>query len=223
MIIVYCGIGVFLAVIVFFVYASFSISSGIYLKALCRKSTNEKQITLTFDDGPHPEHTPQVLDILKQYDVKAMFFVVGERIAGNEAVLKRMLAEGHQIGNHSFSHKNTFPLLGAKKMATDLFQGEQAIVRVTGYRPVWFRPPFGVTNPNVAKSAKIRGYKVAGWSIRSLDTVKSDKDKAVSRVIAHLHPGAIILLHDHLPDAPYILEQIIRQAKEKGYTFVSFP
>ena len=217
---VFCGIGIFLVVAAFLFYASFNISSGVYLKAFCRMSANEKQIALTFDDGPHPEHTPQVLDVLKQYNVKATFFIIGERIAGNETVLKRMLAEGHQIGNHSFSHKNTFPLLGAKRMAADLLQCEQAIVRATGYQPKWFRPPFGVTNPNVAKAVRIRGYKVAGWSIRSLDTVKSGKDKVVRRIIAHLHPGAVVLLHDHLPNTPYVVEQVIRQAKEKGYSFV---
>ena len=215
------GLASFLLLAAFFGYASFDISFGYYLRAFCRKPTREKLLALTFDDGPHPEHTLQTLDILKQYDIKAGFFVIGERIAGNEHIVKRIQADGHQTGNHSFSHKKTFPWLGAKKMAADMLLCEQAICRVTGYEPKWFRPPFGITNPNVAKAVKMRGYQVAGWSIRSLDTVKSKKDEVVRRVVSKLRPGAVVLLHDHLPDTPYILEQIIRQAREQGYAFVT--
>ena len=213
--------GVFLLLSAFYVYTSFDLSFGYYLRAFCRKPTNEKTVALTFDDGPHPEHTPRVLDILKQYDVQATFFLIGRRIAGNEEIVRRIHAEGHQTGNHSFSHTNTFPFYGAKRMAADMLQCGQAICQVTGCVPEWFRPPFGVTNPNVAKAVKIRNYKVAGWSIRSLDTVKSDKEKVVRRIVSRLRPGAVVLLHDHLPNTPYIVEQIIRQAKEKGYDFVT--
>jgi len=218
---IWSGMASGLMVIAFFTYASFSISFGFYLRAFCRKITKEKLLALTFDDGPHAEYTPRVLDVLKQHDVKATFFVIGERIAGNEAILKRIQAEGHQIGNHTFSHKNTFPWLGVKKMALNLLQCEQVIEQVIGYQPNWFRPPFGVTNFNVAKAVKILGYRVAGWSIRSLDTVKLDKGKVVQRVVSRLRPGAVILLHDRLPNTPFVAEQIIRQAKEKGYTFVT--
>ena len=103
------ALGGFLLLAAYQAYVAFDISFGAYLRAFCRKPTKEKLVALTFDDGPHPEHTPQVLDVLKQYDVKATFFVIGTRIAGNEDILKRIHAEGHQTGNHSFSHKNTFP------------------------------------------------------------------------------------------------------------------
>ena len=215
------GLMACLLVAAFLAYASFHISFGAYLRAFCRKPTDEKIIALTFDDGPHPVHTPRVLDVLKQYDVRATFFVIGKHISGNEDILKQIQAEGHQTGNHSFAHKNTFPFLGAKKMADDLMQCEQAIRRVTGFPTKWFRPPFGVTNPNVAKAVKIRGYKVAGWSIRSLDTVKSDKEKVIRRIVSRLRPGAVVLLHDHLPNTPYVLEKTIQQAKKRGYDFVT--
>ena len=215
------GLLAFVSIAAFFTFASFTISFGLYLRAFCRKPTSEKLLALTFDDGPHTEYTPHVLDVLKQNDVKATFFVIGDRIAGNEDVLKRIHTEGHQIGNHTFSHKNTFPWLGVKKMALNLLQCEQTIEQVTGYQTKWFRPPFGVTNPTVARAVKIRGYRVAGWSIRSLDTVKFDKQKVVQRVVSRLRPGAVILLHDRLPNTHFVAEQIIRQAKEKGYTFVT--
>ncbi len=211
----------FVFISAFMAYASFDITSGVYVRVFCRKQTKEKQVALTFDDGPHPEYTPQVLDILKQYQIQAIFFVIGQHIAGNEELIKRIIAEGHQIGNHSNTHKSTFPLLGAKKMAADLLQCEQTIRQVTNSQTEWFRPPFGVTNPNVAKAVKIRNYKVAGWSIRSLDTMEKDKDKIVRRAVSRLRPGAIILLHDHLSHAPYVLKHVIEQAVEKGYSFYS--
>ncbi len=217
------GLGLFLLLllIAFLIYASFSISSGIYVRAFCRKHTKAKLIALTFDDGPHPVYTPQVLDVLKQYNVKATFFVIGERITGNEDIVKRTHAEGHLVGNHSFTHKKTFPLFGKTKLFFDMYQCDSAIARTTAQCAKWFRPPFGVTNPNVAKAVKMLKYKVAGWSIRSLDTVISNKDKVMKRVVSRLHPGAIILMHDHLPDAPYILKQVMQQAMEKGYRFVT--
>ncbi len=218
------AIGIILAIgiFAFLIYASFNISSGIYLQTFSRKKTDAKQVMLTFDDGPHPVHTPAVLDILKKYEVKAAFFVIGKNIAGNEDILKRMLAEGHTIGNHSFSHGNTFPLLRPQKMADDLMQCERAAEKIIGQRTTWFRPPFGVTNPYVARAIKMRNYRVAGWSIRSLDTLFNDKNKPVRRVVKRLKPGAIILLHDNRPNAPYITEQILLQAKEKGYDFANF-
>ncbi|MDR1155183.1 MAG: polysaccharide deacetylase family protein [Bacteroidales bacterium] len=213
------GLGLLLLFTAFLIHASFSISSGFYVRAFCRRHTKEKLIALTFDDGPHPAYTPQVLDVLKQYGVKAAFFVIGERIAGNENILERTCMEGHLIGNHSFTHKNTFPLFGRAKMVFDLCLCDSTIARTVAPCSGWFRPPFGVINPNVAKAVKMLKYQVAGWSIRSLDTVKSDKDRVVKRVVSRLHPGAVILLHDPLPDAPYILEQVIRQAVGKGYRF----
>lgn len=216
------GIGIVLILcIALFVWFSFSVSLGFYVRTFCRKHTEQKLLALTFDDGPHPTYTPQVLDVLKRYGVKATFFVIGGCIAGNEGVLRRIHEEGHQVGNHSFSHKNTFPLLGKVSMMADMHRCESVITAVTGQRPRWFRPPFGVTNPNVAKAVKILNYRVAGWSIRSLDTVISDKDRVVKRVVLRLRPGRIILLHDHLPNTPYIMEELIRQAVEKGYRFAT--
>ena len=206
---------------IFFAYAAFNISFGFYLRAFCSKPICEKLIALTFDDGPHQENTARVLDVLKQYDVKATFFVIGEHVADNENIVRRIHSEGHQTGNHSFSHKNSFPFFGAQKMAADMLQCEEVIGKATEYQTKWFRPPFGVTNPNVAKAVKMRGYRVAGWSIRSLDTVKSNREKVVRRVVSRLRPGAVVLLHDNLAETHSILEQIIMQAKEKGYGFVT--
>ncbi|HSG67405.1 MAG TPA: polysaccharide deacetylase family protein, partial [Bacteroidales bacterium] len=94
---------------------SFFVCSGLYIKVYCAASTNEKVLALTFDDGPRPEHTPAVLDLLAKYGIKAAFFVVGNNIKGNESILKRTSEDGHLIGNHSFVHANNFGFFGVSR------------------------------------------------------------------------------------------------------------
>jgi len=105
-------------------------------------------------------------------------------------------------------------------MEQDLMKTEGLFLKVTGMKPFLFRPPYGVTNPVVAKVAKNLGYKVIGWSVRSLDTVIMDADKITERVVERLHPGAVILMHDDRDVTPKALEMIITRAKEEGYRFV---
>lgn len=201
--------------IAFAVYASASIDSGIYIKTLCRVKTDRKIVTLTFDDGPDLKQTPKILDILKENNLKAIFFCIGHKAEQNPDLIKRMIAEGHTIGNHSYSHSNTFPLFGRNKMTDDLNRCDDVIFNITAERPTLFRPPFGVTNPTIAYAVKKQGYTTIGWSIRSLDTVKK---KACSGVVKRLHNGAIILLHDNLEGSDLLLKEIITEIKERGYS-----
>ena len=153
----------------FLVYASYSIQSGIYLRSFCKKRTTEKVVALTFDDGPDPIQTPKVLKVLKEYQATACFFCIGHKIKGNEALLKSMVTEGHLIGNHSYSHSGLFPLYGLSKMKKDLQTCQCELERVTSQPVTLFRPPFGVTNPTIAKAVRQLGYTSIGWSIRTLD------------------------------------------------------
>ena len=207
-------------VIGFLVYASFNVRSGVYVKAFCSASPEKKQIAVSFDDGPHSIYTPLVLDVLAKYNIKATFFLIGKNIPGNEEILQRMVREGHQIGNHSYSHGNTFPVMNTPEMAGDLLLCEQMIEESTGYQVKWFRPPFGVTNPMVAAAVKERGYLVAGWNIRSLDTVKTTGN-VIRKIKSRIKPGAIILLHDHLPGCTSVLEDILPYAGNEGYSMVT--
>ncbi|MDR2037673.1 MAG: polysaccharide deacetylase family protein [Bacteroidales bacterium] len=204
----------------FLVYASFHISSGVYVQAFCRGNTPDKKVALTFDDGPHEKYTPQVLDILYKYKAKASFFVIGKNVKGHEKILMRMKDDGHIIGVHSQTHHSAFPFFSVSKIIKELRLCARRIEYITGYAPVWFRPPFGVTNPSIASAIKKQDFLVAGWNIRSLDTV-IDKNRVIQKVLSRLQPGAIVLLHDHLPDAPYILEEILKHATEQGYEFVT--
>lgn len=208
------------AILAFLFYASYSIKSQVYVRALCRVKTAEKVVYLTFDDGPDAEQTPQVLDVLKRNNATATFFCIGSRIAGNESLLKRMADEGHQIGIHSFSHANSFPLFGRRRMIADIRQCQQAIEQATGSTTTLFRPPFGVTNPTIGKAVKSLNLKTIGWTIRTYDTNRCSDEKIIRRISRQLRPGAIILLHDRLPQSAERLQMVIEAVKKAGYEIV---
>ena len=153
------------------VWASASIRSGVYARAFCREKTDRKVVYLTFDDGPHPPETERVLDILRERGVRATFFLIGSKVSGNEAVLRRMLEEGHALGLHTYSHAGTFPLLSFDKMLADVNEGKRAVESVAGKKISLFRPPFGVTNPTIAKVIRTLGLQTVGWDVRSFDTM----------------------------------------------------
>ena len=153
------------------VWASASIRSGVYVRAFCREKTDRKVVYLTFDDGPHPPETERVLDVLRERGARATFFLIGSKISGNQAVLRRMLAEGHTLGLHTYSHAGTFPLLSFDKMLADVNDGKCAVESVAGEKISLFRPPFGVTNPTIAKVVRTLGLHTVGWDVRSFDTM----------------------------------------------------
>ena len=178
--IIVCLLLCLLLLLSFLVYASYSIQSGIYLRSFCKKHTAEKIVALTFDDGPDSLQTPKVLQVLKEYQVTACFFCIGHKVKGNEAILQKMVAEGHLIGNHSHTHSGLFPLYGLSKMKKDL------------------------------QTCQCE---------RTLDTQQAP-DKVLARIRKHLEPGAIILLHDRMPDSDQLVKQILDLLKEQGYTVV---
>lgn len=166
-----CILAIVLSIIVFMVWASASIRSGVYVRAFCREKTDRKVVYLTFDDGPHPPETERVLDVLRERGARATFFLIGSKVSGNEAVLRRMLEEGHALGLHTYSHAGTFPLLSFDKMLADVNEGKRAVESVAGKKISLFRPPFGVTNPTISKVVRTLGLQTVGWDVRSFDTM----------------------------------------------------
>ncbi|MBK5720100.1 polysaccharide deacetylase family protein [Dysgonomonas sp. Marseille-P4677] len=203
--------------VIFLVYASYSIQSGIYLKALCRNQLKGKTIAITFDDGPDRVQTPKVLDILKEYNITACFFCIGSKIENNEDILLRIKEEGHLIGNHTFNHFFSFPLCSYRQMEKELRDCERKIEEVIGEKTILFRPPFGITNPTIAKVIRAMGYITIGWNIRSLDTCRKEKT-ILKRIKRGLKPGSVILLHDPLPSSERLLRKILELVKENNYT-----
>jgi len=207
--------------LVIMIYGSFYIGSNFYIKIIRSVKTTERKVALTFDDGPDKEITPEVLNTLGKFGIKAAFFTVGEKISAHPDLLKKIDDEGHIIGNHTYSHSNWFDFYSAKKMIEELDKTEELIFDITGKKVEMFRPPFGVTNPALARAVKKMNYTPIGWNIRSLDTAKNKKAiKIYNRIIRQLKPGSIILLHDRNPDIVEVLEKLIMYAHEHNYEFV---
>jgi peptidoglycan/xylan/chitin deacetylase (PgdA/CDA1 family) len=195
------------------------IDSDFYIQAHCSGATTEKEIALTFDDGP-TGFTQKILSTLAEHHAAATFFVIGKNIAGNEMILKQTVSEGHTIGNHTFSHSFLIDFKNASAFKEELNQTADAVYSVTGKRMQFFRPPYGVTTPHLAKAAKALKYKIIGWNIRSLDTTKDSEEIVFNRVKEQLKPGAIILFHDTSDKTNTVLKQTLSFAKENGFKVV---
>lgn len=201
-------------------YGCYFIDSNFFIKIICSANTEKKEIAISFDDGPAKELTQEILQILNNENVKAAFFCIGSRIEGNEGILNQIKSEGHIIGNHSYSHHFWFDMFSSKKMLDDLKRTDQAIEKITGLRPKLFRPPYGVTNPNL-KKAIIRGaYTPIGWSVRSMDTVIKDKIKLLDRINRSIKPGAIFLFHDTSETTLQALPEFIKEVKNRGFSII---
>lgn len=201
-------------------YGAYFVDSGFHINTLNLIKTNEKLIALTFDDGPMPERTENVLKVLKKFNVKATFFCIGSRIKKNELLLKQIHNEGHLIGNHSYSHSNLFDFKNTKQMVQDLQAGNEEIKNIIGKTPLFFRPPFGVTTPSLAKACKKLNFDVIGWNVRSLDTSINNKQKLIQRVIKKIKPGSIILFHDTVEGTEIVLVEILNYLVENNYKVV---
>ena len=215
---VYCLLPIVWLSIVF--WGCVNIDSGFFIPVICKADTDKKEIAISFDDGPAANYTAGILEVLKTENVKAAFFCIGNRIAGNEEILKQVLAEGHIVGNHSFSHDFLFDLYTVTKMREDLKQMDAEMERVTGLKPKLFRPPYGVTNPNVRKAILRGGYTPVGWSVRSMDTVAKDENKLLAKINAGIEPGAVFLFHDTCKVTLNVLPEFIKEVKKKGYNII---
>ena len=205
------------ALIAYLAYASACISSGVYLKALCKGDPARNAVALTFDDGPDDVMTPKVLDVLKRHGVQAAFFVVGSKAEKQPEIIRRIKEEGHLIGCHTYTHSPFFPLRGKEYVSAEITMTDDVVSLHTGSRMKFFRPPFGVTNPVIGKTVTGQGYVTVGWSIRSLDTMTGrSREDVAGKVGKQLHNGAVILLHDRLAEADRLLEMIIEEVHAKG-------
>lgn len=197
-----------------------NVNSGFFIPIICKAETDKKEIAISFDDGPAINYTKEILQVLKKEDVKAAFFCIGNRIAGNENILQQIHAEGHIIGNHSYAHHFWFDMYPAKKMQADLQQMDEAMFNAVGIKPKLFRPPYGVTNPNVKKAIIKGGYTPVGWSVRSLDTVAKDEQQLLDKINTGIHPGAVFLFHDTCEITLKVLPEFIKEVKKQGYNII---
>jgi peptidoglycan/xylan/chitin deacetylase (PgdA/CDA1 family) len=201
-------------------YGCYFVDSNFFLPVICSADTSKKEIAISFDDGPAQNFTPETLQVLKEHQVAAAFFCIGNRVPGNEDLLTMIHEQGHVIGNHSHSHHFWFDLFPAKKMMADLKQMDATTQAVIGLTPKLFRPPYGVTNPNLKQAIIRGGYTPVGWSVRSMDTRQSDPAKLLSKMKQQLKPGAVYLFHDTSKATLDMLPKFITWVKSQGYEIV---
>jgi len=201
-------------------HGSYFISSGFYIKVICSRQTENKVVAFSFDDGPAENYTLEILQVLKDTGVPAAFFCIGSKIPGNEPQLRTMHEQGHIIGNHSDSHHFWFDLFSWRKMLRDMQTMDERVKHVIGFTPKLFRPPYGVTNPNVKKAIITGSYIPIGWSLRSMDTVTTDEKKLFEKIKRNIKPGAIILFHDTSRTTLAILPELIRFVRGNGYQII---
>jgi peptidoglycan/xylan/chitin deacetylase (PgdA/CDA1 family) len=154
------------------------------------------RVAITIDDGPDPDITPAVLELLASYGACATFFCIGERVLRYPDLAREIVRRGHVIENHSQRHRHNFSLLGPGGMAAEVAQAQESILRVTGSSPKFFRAPAGLRNPFLDPVLARLELRLASWTRRGFDTVSADADAVFRRLAGPLHPGDILLLHD---------------------------
>ena len=199
--------------ILWFVITAFGsgfIGWNYHLDSLNSNSSIQKnQVAITFDDGPHPKFTSQALDLLRENNSKATFFCIGENIKKYPQLFQQIIDEGHTIGNHTYSHPNSFGFLKTKVLIAEISKTNELVYQLLGLKLRLFRPAFGVTNPRIKRAVKHVKMQSIGWNKRSLDTTGRSEAVILNRIIKKLNKGDIILLHDTNKKSILVLEQLL--------------
>lgn len=188
-----------------------------------RVNTEEKIVAITFDDGPHPKYTAEILDVLAEYGAKATFFVIGKNLEQYGALARRAVEEGHEIGNHTYSHA-VLPPLDRASLEREIADSEGLIEEWIGSRPILFRPPGGITSAAVEALVTGSGDKIILWDVDTKDWAGRESADIVKTVMEKTVPGSIILFHDYVSgknttvDA---LKEILPRLCAAGYRFVT--
>ncbi|MFZ2492340.1 MAG: polysaccharide deacetylase family protein [Thermoanaerobaculia bacterium] len=182
--------------------------------------TDRREVWLTIDDGPSSD-TRAILEVLARHSVQATFFVKGSLALQNRADVEAILADGHSVANHSFSHPSgTFWCLPPQRIAAEIDQGNAALESISGAPQRWFRAPVGMKNPAVHPALRKRNMRLIGWTVRGFDAVLTDANEIIGRIVHRLRPGAIIVLHQGRKHSASVIEKVIVALRERGYAFV---
>lgn len=180
-----------------------------------------KVLAMTFDDGPHPQNTPRLLDILKQRNVKATFFTIGNLVDRYPSIARRIVEEGHEIGNHTYTHGNLSKMSEAK-VRSELDKGRDSVLRATGVAPKVMRPPYGALYTAQREWVlKAYGYPTILWSVDPLDW--KDRNAAIvsNRLISRASPGGILLAHDLHKTTVDAMPKTLDTLLAQGYSFIT--
>ena len=162
-----------------------------FVKATCRGDATAKRVALTFDDGPDPVATPNLLKVLKRHEIKAAFFPIGTKTRDYPEIIKQIDQEGHILGNHSFRHAWWTNFLISGALDREIRMAQEAIEAAIGKVPAYFRPPMGLTNPHLRRELKKHGLSVVGWDVRPFD-IRTSTEKVIKRVLKKIRNGSII-------------------------------
>ncbi|EGJ27144.1 polysaccharide deacetylase family protein [Streptococcus porcinus] len=181
------------------------------------KASKEKMVALTFDDGPNPATTPKVLELLSKYGAKATFFMMGSKIAGNEALVKKVHDLGNDIGNHSWDHPN-LTKLSPDQVKSQIQSTNDAIAKACGQKPIYLRPPYGATNEMVKQAS---GMNQMLWTVDTRDWENHSTEGIMSNIKSQLQPGGVILMHDIHQTSVDALPTVLEYLKKEGYRCVT--
>ena len=187
----------------------------------CHKN-NDQKIALTFDDGPHPKYTPKILEILRKYDIKATFFVIGQNVEFYPGIVEQIISDGHEIGNHTYRHKHT-KMLTDEIFEEDVNKCDSLLYDNCDYEIKIFRPPEGYVDEKVKKIADELGYSIILWNIDTKDWAHATPYQIEKNVINNISAGDIILMHDYVSGGNSTieaLERIIPKLLDENYKFV---
>jgi peptidoglycan/xylan/chitin deacetylase (PgdA/CDA1 family) len=190
---------------------------GTYFQA----HVDQPYIAMTFDDGPSAENTPRLLEILKQRNIKATFFLIGQNVAANPDIVRRILADGHEIGNHTWTHPQ-LSKLSDDKVTSEIAKTQEAIKDASGYTPTLLRPPYGAITPRQREwIASQLGLNVIIWSVDPFDWKRPGSAVITQRILSQVRPGAIILSHDIHKQTVDAMPATFDGLIAKGYKFVT--
>ena len=213
----------FCMALIFAIYLLLSHASALENQAYYHGRREEKKIALTFDDGPHPRYTKEILRILDKYGVKATFFVIGENVEIYKEAARLLFASENEIGNHTYSHPH-MKAINAEELKEELEKTKTAVWGLGGRLSSLFRPPEGKLSAEEAALIAKEGYKTVLWSIDTLDWAHNTPSAICKTVISSLRGGDILLFHDFVvsPNTTITaLEQLIPQLQKSGYQFVT--
>ena len=213
-------------------YLLLSPSCRSYDRIIAHGDRSRSQIALTFDDGPNEPFTSRILDILKQHDVKATFFMIGQNVERSIEVCRRLVEEGHVIGNHSYFHPRWLAFKRRKNVTQELELAQEVICKVSGVRPNLFRPPYGIQTPWLLRAARSLGFTVIAWDNMTNDWhLGKGAEQITEAILKKAKAGGIIVLHDGRNtqqgyDRASLLEalpHILIGLKQQGYHCVTIP
>ena len=207
--------------LILFAIGVFSIRAQFFTRAVCRGKRGAMRVALTFDDGPDPNATVAILELLGREKISAAFFCIGKNVVAHPEVAARVAADGHLLGNHTYRHAWWTNFLRRRGLVDEMMRTQDAIRKATGVTPMYMRPPMGLTNPHYGGALRQSGLTLVGWDVRSLDTVLSTK-AVIQRILRRTRDGSIILLHDGGASPDRIVEivgTVIGELRARGFGF----